>query len=77
MRLHTTVPGIQSERTTTLGTELHREELFRDGIYVGTVVYVRRKRAKGGSDYGWRPERNTRAKLTTNADAIRTVLAAR
>ena len=59
--------GVTSERTMTIGTELHREEVERDGTYIGTVVYVRR-----GRDYGWRPEKaHPNSKLTTKLDAIR------
>ena len=50
-----------------LRAELRREEVERNGTYVGTVVYVHR-----GHDYGWRPEKaHPNSKLTSKLDAIR------
>jgi hypothetical protein len=65
------LPGVTTERVISDDSpnELHREDIERDGVYIGQVVYVRRKRSHG-SDYGWRPAKNTRAALSTKSAAI-------
>ena len=50
-----------------MGSEDIREEVERDGTYIGTVIYVHR-----GKEYGWRPEKaHPNSKLTSKLDAIR------
>lgn len=67
--------GVTAERTPNVGDEMYREEVERDGVYIGTIVYVGRVKHRAGqrvgTGYGWRPEQQTRAKLTDKADAIR------
>ena len=51
---------------------MFRDEVFSyDGErYLGTVVYVRRRMPSGGSEYGWRPETQRRARLSSASEAI-------
>lgn len=65
------LPGYRSRRTLTMGSELHREEVIDgNGEYVGEVVYVGRKTARG-TQYGWLPAKAPRqSKLTSKVDAI-------
>lgn len=76
MSIPTTVHGIYSRRTLTLGAEESRVELeTADGVYLGTVVYVRRRHRNGGSTYGWRPEKAApNSRLTDKGAAIRAVV---
>ena len=63
--------GFTGRRTIPTGGAIIRKEIFGpSGAYVGTVVYVRRRLPAGGSVYGWRPECNTRARLTNQVGAI-------
>lgn len=65
------LPGWTAQRTITFGDELERQEISDpDGVYVGTIVYVRRRHKKGGSTYGWRPEKQTRRAPTDRLAAI-------
>jgi hypothetical protein len=64
------LPGVQSEHTLRMGSEVDREEVFANGTYVGEIVYVQRK-GRGGSEFGWRPAKAPRVKLTNKVDAIR------
>lgn len=65
------LPGVTAQRTMTMGTELRRDEVFRDGVYVGEVVYVARRR-RAGTHYGWRPAKAAaQSRLDTRVDAIR------
>lgn len=65
-----TLPGIQSERTITMGSELRRDAIFTDGEYVGEIVYTSR-RTSAGTDYGWRPAKAApQSSLTTKGEAI-------
>jgi hypothetical protein len=55
-----------------MGAEHYRDEITtHDGEYIGTIVYVSRKRRAGGTDYGWRPDKAPRARLTNMVDAVR------
>ena len=64
------LPGVQSARTITFGTEMHREEIFSGGDYIGEIVYVRRKRSKF-TEYGWRPAKSAaQSRLTDKVSAI-------
>ncbi len=68
---NTLLPGYRARRTLIMGTEIRREEVV-DGedVYVGEVVYVRRKTARG-SVYGWRPAKAApQSRLTSKVDAI-------
>lgn len=76
--------NVETERTVVMGGEVIRECVYRDGVYVGDVVYVgRRRKARGlevessstGSvtDYGWRPDGwryATNVRLTDKRGAI-------
>jgi hypothetical protein len=74
------LPGVQSESTAKLGNEMARSDVFANGVYVGQVVYIaRRRKAPAGSasstgfvtDYGWRPAQvPAQSKLTNKVDAI-------
>jgi hypothetical protein len=65
------LPGVQSERTMTVGKEIHREEIFFNDEYIGTVVYVSRS-YRGATTYGWRPEKSAaNSALLNKVDAIR------
>jgi hypothetical protein len=77
MRLNATGhPGITTERHGALGiNEEIREYVFRDGVEVGAVAYVRRRRHHGyGSDYGWVMVLPHRFQLTDKHDAIAKLL---
>lgn len=77
------MPGVQSERTMSMAKELRRDAVYRDGVFIGEVVYVRRRRKAPASspsstgfvsEYGWRPDGwryAANAKLTSKVDAIR------
>ncbi len=65
------LPGVMAEGTISMGSEIHREEITFEDQYLGTIVYVRRVRTTGGSEYGWRPDRaHPNTKLTGKIDAI-------
>ena len=66
------LPGVAVERKAPGDRELERYEVMHHNVYVGTVVYVRRRHAAGGSTYGWRPAKaSPNARLDVLADAIR------
>ncbi len=61
------LPGVTSETTLALGSEIHRCDIFKTDAYVGQVVYVKR-----GQTYGWRPAKAApQVRLTSKVDAIR------
>lgn len=53
--------------------EQQRWNVFLGETYIGQVSYLRRRRATGGSDYGWLPTEkiSTARRLTTKVEAIR------
>lgn len=61
------LPGVYSQRTLTdHASERARHDIFVGSTYIGQVSYVKR-----GQEYGWRPTKNARVKLTTKVEAIR------
>lgn len=74
--------GCEVERVMVMGKETIREAVYRDGTYLGEVVYIsRRRKAPAGStsstgyvtEWGWRPDGwrySPRAALTSRTDAI-------
>lgn len=74
-RIRSSIPEVEWEDTVTLGKEMTRRDVFKSGEYAGQVIYVRRRRKSGGSDYGWRDARSApQSKLKTMDDAIGDVL---
>lgn len=70
-------PGVEVERidvpTPTRETEtseVHREDVYVDGVKVGTIRYLARRRLKS-VDFGWVPVGGRSAKLASKHDAIR------
>lgn len=73
--LITGFPNVRGVRTMALRDEDERVEIEHDGVYVGTIVYVRRRHRAGGSTYGWRPERShANSRLLTKREAAEQVL---
>ncbi len=78
MRINATGhPGVQTERHGALGLgEEIREYVYRDGLEVGAVAYVRRRYDHGyGSDYGWVPCLPHRFELSDKHEAIAKLIA--
>jgi hypothetical protein len=70
------LPGIQVERTITLGKELARVQVFKAGEYVGEIVYISRRVARGTA-YGWRIARSApQSKLFTKTEAAAVLVGA-
>lgn len=70
-KMRTGIPGVTVQRAMNEDGEQLREDVEQDGVYIGQVVYVRRRHRGGGSTYGWRPAKATRSKLTNKVEAIR------
>ena len=65
------LPGVEYLRAISQPDEVSRNDIYQDGSYIGTVVYVGKPAPSGGTAYGWRPANNRRYSLTNQVEAIR------
>lgn len=62
--------GWQWEDEIVMASEMKRKAIYVGDVYVGEIVYVRR-RNRSGSQYGWRPAKvRANSKLTDVAGAV-------